>query len=98
MIPNHDEYRSILIINKIFSTNLEKLSISVSSMDYIPLILNKMSKLYSVNIECHPFNITINDEELSLWLMKNIPRFKNFTYRIRLATKTTVCLLLWIGD
>jgi hypothetical protein len=68
-------------------------------MNYIPLVLNGMLKLYSVKIECDSFNTKMNDEELTaLWLMRNVPRLKNFTYRIRLATGTKVCLLLWIGQ
>jgi hypothetical protein len=99
MISNdgEDNCKPIEILSKMFSTNLEKLSLSVTSMDSILLVLNEMTKLYSVKIECNPFNTTMTDEELSLWLMQNVPRLKNSTYQIRLATGTRVCLLLWIG-
>ncbi len=100
MIPNNDEdiRKRIEILSQLFSTNLEKLCLSVTSMDYIPLVLNEMPKLYSVQIECHSFNTTMTDNELLLWLSKNVPRLTNFTYQIRLVTETRVCLLLWIAN
>jgi hypothetical protein len=97
MITNNDQdnYRNIKILNKIFSTNLEKISLSVSSMDHIPLLLNQMLKLYSVKIG---FNPSINNEQLSSWIIKNVPRLNNFTYRILFTMETRIWLLLWIGD
>jgi hypothetical protein len=99
MIPNNDEdiRKRIEILSQLFSTNLEKLCLSVTSMDYIPLVLNEMPKLYSVQIECHSFNTTMTDNELLLWLSKNVPRLTNFTYQIGLVTGSRVCLLLWIA-
>jgi hypothetical protein len=98
MIPDDDadDGKSINILNQLFSTNLEKLSLSVTSMNNILVVLNQMLKLYSIKIEYNSYNTTMNNEELSLWLMQNVPRLKNFTYEIRSTTKTRVCLLLWI--
>ncbi|CAF3733890.1 unnamed protein product [Rotaria sp. Silwood1] len=99
MTPNNDEdnRKSIEFLISIFSTSLEKLSLNVTVNDNILLILNEMPKLYSVKIECNPFNTTTHNEELSLWLMRNVPRLKNFTYQIQLAKGTRIYLLLWIG-
>jgi hypothetical protein len=103
MIPDDDadNDKSINILNQLFSTNLEKLSLSVTSMNVtsinnILVVLNEMLKLYSIKIEYNSYNTTMNNEELSLWFMQNVPRLKNFKYEIRSTTKTRVCLLLWI--
>jgi hypothetical protein len=94
---DEDTRKRIEILSQMFSTNLEKLSLSVTSMDDIPIVLNEMPKLYSVQIECHSLNTKMTDNELLLWLSKNVPRLTNFTYQIRSVTETRVCLLLWIS-
>ncbi|CAF3947370.1 unnamed protein product [Adineta steineri] len=94
-MPNKD--KSMESLNKIFATNLEKLSVCVTSMDEILILLNEMLKLDSMKIEYNSSEISMNNEELSLWLMKNVPRFKNFTSHTRLISEKNKCLCLWIG-
>ena len=86
--------KRIKILSRIFGTNLEKLKCSVTAIDDIVIVLNRMRKLWSFGIEC---NGRMNHEEVLSWMMQNIPRLKNFTHRIRTISETRVCLWLWIS-
>ena len=102
-LPNDetgDKFHAMEILSRVFSTDLEKLGLSVTSIENALAVLNDLVKLHSVSIECNSFSTRVKKHELPLssWLARHVPRLKNCTCQIRTITDTRVQLLLWIGD
>lgn len=100
MKPPDDEPddNRIKMLTRLFRANLETLKCSVTSIDDIVLILNRLRTLCTIGIECNKFEGRMNHEEALSWLMQNVPKLKNFTHRIRTISETRICLYLWINS
>ena len=100
MISSSDDDTRAAIenLNRLFSAGLEKFSVSLASPENIPWLLNGMSTLHSIRVECNPSDSIMDIEQFMSWLTRNVPRLRNFTYQLRLAAGTRVCLVLWIGN
>ena len=91
---NGETRQALEKLSQIFSSNLIKVSISVMSFDNIVFIFEQMFQLSSLKFE---YNARSNIDSIQLWLKRNIPRLKNFTYEVRSINEKRTCWLLWIG-
>ncbi len=92
---DQDERKPLKILIRIFSTNIKKLSLSVTSIDDVLLVLNKMLNLHSIKIDFNPSDKIMDNNKLLMRLMQNVPKLRYFTHEIRQAAEARLCLVCW---
>ncbi len=97
MTPKKNEYNSILIINKVFSTNFEKISLSASSTElyFITLKSNANSTIKKLQMQNLTYN-GIKNMDTFFGLVIFLTKKKSFINIQILGRRTSIFIFHWL--